>query len=149
MWVTLYRAMSREEFETLRSEGFEATFRRRWKYFTMNPEYIGIVMHEANYGGGVKGKYEVPVRFEFLFKYGLDELARIGVVKVFCERGYTTVAMRVAVVGYIENMKWSVMDSVPIPKPLYTWVSKSGRVVMVFSERVVRKGKVTLPKHLK
>lgn len=104
--VKVYRAMSVDEFEVLVNQGFAATFKRRWKYFTLELVYIGIILDELDYGLW-KDKYRVVVEFIVTFKLPLKKLVEMGLVRVLGERGFTNIAMSRGVLGYIESISWT------------------------------------------
>jgi len=127
-----YRAMSEEEFRILREQGFEATFRRAWKYFSTDPRYIAIVVNELNYGACPEVKYSRVAKFEIRFRKGAEKFMRF-----FRERGFLNVAMHKNAVTFIEEFKWKELkkDKLPEPKPVLIWVSRKGRIVKVYSEK--------------
>jgi len=133
--MLLYRAMSREEYNILIEKGFEATFRKRWKYFTLDPEYIYIIFHEPNYGLCPKIKYHVAVEFNILFSKPLEWLLRNDVIRVFRERKkYTTIAMKNIAPYHIEKLEYRVVDpdKLPEPEPVLIWINKHGKIRKVY-----------------
>ncbi len=135
--MLVYRAMSREEYNILVEKGFGATFRKRWKYFTLNPEYIYIIFHEPNYGLCPKIKYHVALKFRFRFTKPIIWLIRNDLIRVFMERKkYVTVAMRRTIPYYIETIEYRKIDpdKLPSPEPLLIWTNKRGEIREVFRE---------------
>jgi len=135
--MLVYRAMNREEYRTLIEEGFEATFKRRWKYFTMDPEYIYIIFHEPNYGLCPKIKYHIALRFRFQFIKPITWLLKNDLIRIFMERKkYMTIAMRRTIPYYIKTIEYEEIDPDKLsrPEPLLIWRNKKGETRMVFRE---------------
>ena len=130
---TLYRVMSRDEYRVLEGEGFAATFRRRWKFFTMDAVYAAVLLREFDYGG-LRGEYRVPVEFRIVSSVPLEMLVDLGVARVYPERGCRTVALSLSALGFFERVEWRRLgvDELPEPEPLLAWLSKRGRVRMVY-----------------
>lgn len=130
MELVLYRAMCEEEFQILKERGFNSTFRKGWKFFSTNPEYIYIVTHELNYNLIPDIKYSRVVRYTIVFRDFPERYIRF-----FTERGYTNVMINCRALPFISAVEWKEVDkeALPEPKPALVWTSKSGRVVKVFS----------------
>lgn len=134
--VTLYRAMSKDEYRTLIEKGLFATWRRKWKFFTTSLEYLCIVIDELTYGYCPDIKYSVQVRFDFILNKPLEECEG---VRIFKERGYVNVAMSRKAFQYIITYIATRLEREYVlkhcPKPVLVYVSKRGRICKIYSRK--------------
>ena len=89
MKLTLYRAMSKLEYDTLLRYGFLATFKAKDKFFVDDPKYIldRIWLNKTFNGLTVKDNYNYLVKFEVEFINGF----RPKVIKHF---NYNVIILR-------------------------------------------------------
>lgn len=133
--MIIYRAMHRDEYNQLVSEGFEATFKRKWKYFTLTPEYICVIFSEPNYGLCPQLKYHVAVEFNVEFTKPLEYLVERDIVHVYRERKkYITLAMSHLAPYYIKRITWRRIDpkTLPCPEPYLVWRNRRGIIRRVY-----------------